>query len=178
MGRKINIYCDIDGVLTYFQKNDSLEKVAMPGYSKTLKEQKNMVEALKKLNSDTRFSVAILGAVLHDTAAEDKKEWLEEKGLGDIRRIFVPYGKSKRDYIEPTSTLNFLIDDFTENLVDWQDFSNEEKRFVGIKFCNDINGTKGRWSERGGICIDYRMNPDTIYTIISGISAEIARVSL
>lgn len=166
----INIYCDIDGVLTYFRKQDSLETVATKGYSLTLEPQESTLDMLRALNNDGRFNVRTLGAVLNKDAEADKNKWLDTYGLSDISRIFVPYGANKREYIEPTGTINILIDDFTENLINWNMYSEPEKVFIGIKYYNDINGTRGRWV--GGYNIHYLMSEVEKKNIIAGIAME------
>lgn len=172
--KKTVIYCDIDGVLTFFRKDDSLETVAQKGYSLTLRGQRNSIEMLKLLANDERFEVRILGAVLNSGAAADKALWLEERDLGHIKTIFVPYGENKRDYIEPTGDLNILIDDFTENLINWESYeSSATKRFVGVKYRNDINGNHGRWD--GLYSVDYRMDAKSMYALIAGLSCELAK---
>lgn len=70
--------------------------------------------------------------------------------------IFTPCGACKADYVK-TSGLNILIDDYTKNLLEWE---NQGRNFLGIKFDNGINGNIGKWKNRRGIVLRKEMSAE------------------
>lgn len=131
------LYIDMDGVLAVWDKNATMEDTKRPGYFRARACQENMAQALREL-SDLRVPIAILSAVYRDgTAAEDKKAWLADHGLGEIPRIFVPYGSRKKDFAGP----GILVDDYTRNLREWA-----AEGWPAVKFRNQVNGTRGTWT--------------------------------
>ena len=131
------LYIDMDGVLAVWDSRASVADTKQPGYFLARICQENMAEALREL-ARLRVPVAILSAVYRDgTAAEDKTAWLFAHGLGEIPRIFVPYGSRKTDCAGP----GILVDDYTKNLREWA----AEGR-PAVKFRNQVNGTHGTWT--------------------------------
>lgn len=154
---KINIYVDMDGVQAVYGVGDSVEKMSEVGYFRNRPAQENVIEFIKKISADERFNVAILSAVFDDDhSKEEKKQWLIENGLGGVDVIFTPCGACKADYVE-TSGLNILIDDYSKNLIEWE---NQGKNFRGIKFDNGINGNTGKWKSRKGIVLKKEMSAE------------------
>ena len=107
-----------------------------------------------------------MSAVFDDNhSKEEKKQWLIENGLGGVNAIFTPCGSCKADYVT-TSGLNILIDDYSKNLFEWENYG---KNFLGIKFDNGINGKNGKWKKHGEICLSYKMNVKELYDVLSWI---------
>ena len=57
-----------------------------------------------------------------------------------------------------------LVDDFSKNLREWVDTGDN---FIGIKFMNGINGTKGTWA---GYLVSNKMSAAQLVNAITGIA--------
>ena len=157
---KINIYIDMDGVQAVYGKGDSVEEMGKPGYFRNRPVQNNVIELMQALNIDEHINLIILSSVFADDhSVEDKLMWLVEQDLMDVRVCFVPEGERKSDYAIQGG-LNILIDDFSKNLFDWE---SKGVGFVGIKFLNGINGTKGTWARRRGLTLDSNLPAEELY---------------
>ena len=134
------IYIDMDGVLAKWNTEATTEETKKAGYFLSREPDEKIIDlinVLKLLGKD----FTILSAVYDNGyARNEKSEWLDRIDRS-IKRIFVPYGKRKSDYIEK-SGCHILIDDFTDNLLEWEKAGN-----IGIKYNNGINGTRGRWKK-------------------------------
>lgn len=161
--KKRRIYIDMDGVLAVFNPDKSLEEVAMPGYFRDLPPMENVVAAIKKIITDysDEYEVFALSSTLHEEAIADKSIWLDRElpELPKKNRIFVPYGRMKKDYIIELQDSDILLDDFSKNLREWHG--------VAIKLMNGINGTKGTWC---GYSVNGRAKPDVIRNTLLGIA--------
>lgn len=157
------LFIDMDGVLAVFDPDKSLEEVAMPGYFRNLAPMSNVVAAVKAIitNYGSEYEVYSLSSTLHEDAIQDKCFWLDKQlpELPKENRIFVPYGKVKKDYITELHDSDILIDDFSKNLREWHG--------VAIKLMNGINGTKGTWC---GYSVNGKATPDVIRNTIIGIA--------
>lgn len=157
------IFIDMDGVLAVFDPDKSLEEVAMPGYFRDLAPMQNVVAAVKNIitNYSEDYEVYSLSSTLHEEAIKDKCTWLDKElpELPKENRIFVPYGKMKKDYIVELHDTDILVDDFSKNLREWHG--------VAIKLMNGINGTKGTWC---GYSVNGKATPDVIRNTIIGIA--------
>ena len=157
------LFIDMDGVLAVFDPDKSLEEVAMPGYFRNLAPMSNVVAAVKAIitNYGSEYEVYSLSSTLHQDAIQDKCFWLDKQlpELPKENRIFVPYGKVKKDYITELHDSDILIDDFSKNLREWHG--------VAIKLMNGINGTKGTWC---GYSVNGKATPDVIRNTIIGIA--------
>ena len=88
--------------------------------------------------------------------------------IDEEHRIFVPYGIQKKDWVDQhlnlsSKSVNILLDDYTENLKDWE--SDEAGNKYAIKMINDINNSKGSWLSKEGNFIVY--SKKTSYKVIS-----------
>lgn len=167
----VNVYVDMDGVQAVYGAGDTVEKMSAVGYFRNRPVQKNVIDFIKMISADERFNVAILSAVFDDDhSKEEKKQWLIENGLGGVDAIFTPCGACKADYVK-TSGLNILIDDYSKNLLEWE---NQGKNFLGIKFDNGINGNFGKWKEHNGLCLNYKMTTDELFEVVYWVSIMIA----
>lgn len=125
-----------------YGEENSVEKMSPIGYFRNRPVQENVIDFIKLMEADRRFNIEILSAVFDDEhSAIEKKRWLVDNGLGEVDTLFTPCGARKRDYVE-TEGLNILIDDYTNNLLDWEEKGNN---YLGIKFDNGINGRVGKW---------------------------------
>lgn len=160
---KPRLFVDMDGTLAEFKVIDTFEKLLEENYFFNLRPNWSVVEAIKLfkvLHPD--IEVFILSAYLteSDYALKEKNMWLD-KYFGEIdqeHRIFVPCGESKAAAIKGgISQTDFLLDDYTINLNEW------EPPAKGIKLLNSINGTKGTWKKNR---ISYDREPADIASCI------------
>ncbi len=164
--KKTVVFFDMDGVLYEFNKV-SVEETFKKGYFANLAPQPNMVGLLKSLHAKG-VDVCILSSVYTQGSAKaDKITALEKANLDDINCIFVPYGESKKSYIDSMykNHIKILIDDFSPNLFDWE----REDLNVGIKCLNGINGTNGTWQKEGGYTISSNTKPQKGVALLLGL---------
>lgn len=145
MDEKQRLFVDMDGTLAVFRKVDELETLYEKGYFLNLAPQKNVLAAVRELIvNHPEIEVNILSAYLTDSqyALQEKNEWLD-KFLPEIKRdhrVFVPCGTDKKEGIRGGVRGNdFLLDDYTKNLKEWQPPAR------GIKLLNGINHSRGTW---------------------------------
>jgi len=142
---KQRLFVDMDGTLAVFKKADMLETLYEEGYFLNLQPHENLVAAVREIAlNNPSIEVHILSAYLTDSkyALAEKNEWLDRHlpEIDQAHRIFVPCGSDKKDGIEGGVRENdFLLDDYTKNLNDWQPPAR------GIKLLNGINHTQGTW---------------------------------
>lgn len=162
--KNIKIYIDMDGVLAKW-RNVSVEETYEKGFFAGLTPEACIVEAVKTMH-DRGYAVSILSAVYQDGhSVDDKRSWLKDNGLGGIPGIFVPYGEKKADYLKKSpGSVSVLVDDFSKNLREWVDTGDN---FIGIKFMNGINGTKGTWA---GYLVSNKMSAAQLVNAITGIA--------
>ncbi len=153
------LFIDMDGTLAKFQTVDTLEKLYEKGYFYNLPPNENVVEAIRNIiNNHPEKEVYILSAVLSDSkyAKAEKDAWLN-KYLPEIdaeHRIYPPCGDSKLAYVPGgIRTTDFLLDDYTHNLILW------EPPAKGIKLLNGINHTRGTWQ---GSMLRFDKNPEQL----------------
>ena len=158
--KKVNFFIDMDGVLAKWRQAASLSEVGQKGYFLNLEVELTLVEVVLELVRQG-YSVSILSHVFGESAASEKTSWLKRCGLGHIHRTFVPYGEPKTNYIDSNDNhKNILLDDYTKNLVKW-----EEKGNVGVKLYNGVNGNNGTWK---GHSISLEMSfEDIIATLVA-----------
>lgn len=143
--QKQRLFVDMDGTLAVFNPVIKLEQLYEKGYFLNLRPISSVLSAVKAIEKFcTDKEVYILSSVLSDSpfAEQEKNEWLD-KYLPEIpkeRRIFLPCGKDKKEYIPNGVRSNdVLLDDYTNNLMLW------EPPARGIKLLNGINDTRGTW---------------------------------
>ncbi|MEG0018372.1 MAG: hypothetical protein RR724_06515, partial [Hydrogenoanaerobacterium sp.] len=149
------LFVDMDGTLAVFTPASKLETLYEKGYFADLAPIQNVVDSVKLIVSEhPEIEVNILSAYLSDSpyALAEKNAWLDKylPEIDSAHRIFPPCGQSKKDYIpngvKPT---DFLLDDYTHNLREW------EPPARGIKLLNGINNTHGTW-QKASIHFDKR----------------------
>lgn len=138
------IYLDMDGVLADFdgQPNALDRFIKEDGFFLKL-QPTCLVAAINEMlkDSEQRKVIHILSASPNKRADIQKRLWLFEHLplLEPENIIFVRGGTSERksDYVEPDA---LLIDDFSDNLLDW-----ESKGGKGLKLINGRNGKGIKW---------------------------------
>ena len=152
--KKVRVYIDMDGCLAKWDPDATIQDTHRAGFFLSRKPETRLIEAVKILQEEG-VDVRILSKVYNDSAANEKAVWLRRHGLGDIPAIFVPYEGDKSAYIMKGNRTNLLLDDFSENLREWE----RDKKNVAVKFRNAINGTKGTWT---GDSVYYYQSAETI----------------
>lgn len=142
---KQRLFVDMDGTLAVFKPVDEMETLYEQGYFLNLTPHENVVDAIKEIATNhPEIEVNILSAYLTDSkyALKEKNEWLD-RYLPEVdrdHRVFVPCGTDKKEGIrEGVRKNDFLLDDYTKNLNEWQPPAR------GIKLLNGINHTRGTW---------------------------------
>lgn len=162
---KQRLFVDMDGTLAEFKTVDTLETLYEKDYFINLKPNENVLGAIKQLIADNDFDVYILSAYLTDSryALEEKNAWLDKylPELPQEKRLFVPCGTDKSvavpGLIRPD---DYLLDDYTKNLSEW------EPPARGIKLINGINHTNGTWQ---GDKIQFTHVPEELSSMISDV---------
>lgn len=162
---KQRLFVDMDGTLAEFKTVDTLETLYEKDYFINLKPNENVLGAIKQLIADNDFDVYILSAYLTDSryALEEKNAWLDKylPELPQEKRLFVPCGTDKSvavpGLIRPD---DYLLDDYTKNLSEWEPLAR------GIKLINGINHTNGTWQ---GDKIQFTHAPEELSSMISDV---------
>lgn len=156
----------MDGTLAEFRNVDTLETLYEKGYFLNLKPNENVIQAVKNIIAeDNGIEVFIMSSVLTDSefALDEKNAWVD-KYLPEIdadHRIYPPCGEDKKEYIPgQISGKDFLLDDYTKNLVLW------ELPGKGIKLLNGINDTHKTWQ---GAKIKHENSPESIASEIKNV---------
>lgn len=146
--KSLIIYSDFDGCPSIFNKNATMEELVTPQYYRNTRPDMTYITMIKEL-INAGYEVRFLSKVLSPEITKAKIEFLKEYGI-EVPFIPVPYDKDKAAYIDQNK-INVLIDDFTPGLKDWEKYG---ENFIGIKYYNGVNGTKGTWD---GYSINNRM---------------------
>lgn len=153
--KEINLFLDMDGTLAKFYANPNyLEKMYEQGYFENLKPYA-IVNTIKEIIAEMPIvNVYVLSACVDtEYCEEEKNRWLD-KYLPELpinHRLYVKVGENKTQLaklVTHTDAINLLLDDYGTNLEQW-----EEKGWIGIKFINGVNNTKGkqyRYTAKGG----------------------------
>ena len=164
---KQRLFVDMDGTLTVFTPQDSIEPLYEKDYFLNLPPHENVVEAIKHIVANQPdIDVYVLSSYLTDSeyALTEKQAWVEKylPEIDETHRIFVPNGSNKKEWIGGQRPDDILIDDYTENLLKWHPGK-------GIKLINAINHTRETWQ---GDRIRYDREPidlaDSIVKVIKG----------
>lgn len=140
------LFVDMDGTLAKFKQVDQLETLYEQGYFRNLEPLPNVVDAVKEIiQKHPEKEVFIMSSVLSDShyALDEKNEWLDLylPEIDQEHRLFPPCGENKLDYVpDGMRQTDYLLDDYTKNLVLW------EPPAKGIKLLNGINHTRGTWN--------------------------------
>lgn len=162
---KQRLFVDMDGTLAEFKPVDTLETLYEKDYFLNLKPNENVLGAIKQLIAQNDIDVYILSAYLSDShyALDEKNAWLDKylPELPQEKRLFVPCGTDK-SVVVPGHIKHddYLLDDYTKNLSEW------EPPARGIKLINGINHTNGTWQ---GDKIQFTHSPEEISNMISSV---------
>ncbi len=174
--KRIEYYVDMDGVLAVWNEKASEEETHQKGYFAG-RDMDIAALSLVRLLKNSGKDVMILSSVYQDDhSAQEKREWLNNAGLPDIKEIFVPYGEDKYRYIKSDeTTLPVLIDDYGKNLVDW-----ENQGYFPVKYFNGVNNQPKLDVIDGsvhvkidswyGASIDSRMTPEDMYKRVTALA--------
>lgn len=143
------LFVDMDGTLAEFKTIEKFETLYEEGYFRDLRPQQNVIDAIKEIITDkTEYEVYVISAVLEDSkyALKEKKAWLKEylPELHEKNQIFTACGKDKREWVSDLKDNDFLLDDYTKNLLSWSQ-QIEGKKGSGIKLLNGKNDTHKTW---------------------------------
>ena len=138
------LFVDMDGTLAEFKPVDKIETLYEKGYFLNLRPQVEVVEAVNSIIAKENVEVYILSSVLSDSkyALQEKNEWLNQylPEIPEERRLFPACGVDKKTIVTGgVGKKDFLLDDYTVNLIQW------EPPGKGVKLLNGINHTKGTW---------------------------------
>lgn len=149
LGKDVVIFCDMDGVLARWEIGCTYERTWEPNYFLERDLEPAVKEALMLLE-DAGFKICILSAAYMNGVAEvDKTNWLDNNGMKQLNRLFVPCGRNKADFVVSKPGTNYiLLDDYNTNLISWSKEEREGSNFIAVKFLNGINGGSGAWNGR------------------------------
>ena len=147
--RKRRLFVDMDGTLARFHDEvQYLERMWEKDFFANLRPFENVVEGVREfIKENPDVEVFALSSVIDsEYCVDEKNQWLD-KYLPEIplkNRMFPKAGSSKSEFVKEVTGIevtvdDFLLDDYTVNLVDWQPPGR------GIKLLNAINHTKGSW---------------------------------
>ena len=145
-GARQRLFVDMDGTLAVFDAVNSLEELYEPGYFKNLNPQTNVVDAIRDIisNHSEDIEVFVISSVISGarTALAEKNEWLDKymPELDEKHRVFCKSGIDRTTAIPGGLRKDdFLLDDYTRNLQQW------EPPARAVKLLNGINHTKSSW---------------------------------
>lgn len=147
--KNLVIYSDFDGCPSKFNKQATMEELVTPQYYRNTQPDMHYITMIKLL-INAGYEVRFLSKALSQEIAEAKIAFLKDYGI-DVPFVAVPYDQDKAAYIK-NDGLALLIDDFTPGLNDWEKYGDN---FIGIKYYNGVNGSKGTWD---GYSINSRMS--------------------
>ncbi|WP_092755450.1 5' nucleotidase, NT5C type [Hydrogenoanaerobacterium saccharovorans] len=168
------LFVDMDGTLAVFKPTNRLEALYEKDYFANLKPIDSVIGAIKLIiKQHPEVEVNILSSYLSDSpyALQEKNEWLDmylPETNSDKRRIFLPCGQDKKDYVAGgIKETDYLLDDYTHNLSQW------EPPAKGIKLLNGINHTRGTWDKDR---IRFDKSSEQLASDIINVMAGVAQV--
>jgi len=150
----IKLFLDMDGTLAKFNsKRNALERFDKEkGFFATLKPFKH-IEKINELALRQDIEIYIISATPNEQADNDKMIWIR-KHLNNIKEqniCFCRIGTNKANEIKRQLNIDIdntclLLDDYTNNLIDWN-----KSNGIGIKRLTSLANNKSkRWK---GICV-------------------------
>ena len=145
----IKLFLDLDGTLAKFNsKKNALERFDKEqGFFASLKPFKN-INVINELATSGNVEVFVISASPNEVADSDKMIWIK-KYLPNIKQTNVcicRIGTNKAKEIKRQLNIDIddkclLLDDYTNNLIDW-----EQSKGIGIKRLTSIANNKSkRW---------------------------------
>ena len=133
------LFIDMDGTLArFYDQAKCVEKMMEPGFFLNLQPYEATVNAVKLLCARDDLRLFVLSTVDGDAARNDKRIWIAEKIGPELPCLFCASGQSKADYVRDSfgglTEDDYLLDDYSRNLVEWESAGGR-----GIKFVNELN---------------------------------------
>ena len=165
----INLFLDLDGTLAKFNnKRNALKRFDNEiGFFANLKPYK-YIEFVNELANSKEVNVYVISATPNDQADQDKLVWIE-KYLNNIKKeniCFSRIGENKAKVIKDKLNITIdnnclLLDDYTKNLIEWQNLNG-----IGIKrITSKADNSRGLWK---GYCLkDLRQLSILINSIVN-----------
>ena len=165
----INLFLDLDGTLAKFNsKRNCLKRFDNEiGFFANLKPYK-YIEFVNELANNKNVNVYVISATPNDQADQDKLIWIR-KYLNNIKEeniCFSRIGENKAKVIKDKLNITIdnnclLLDDYTKNLIEWQNLNG-----IGIKrITSKADNSRGLWK---GYCLkDLRQLSILINSIIN-----------
>ena len=165
----INLFLDLDGTLAKFNnKRNALKRFDNEiGFFANLKPYK-YIEFVNELANNKNVNVYVISATPNDQADQDKLVWIE-KYLNNIKKeniCFSRIGENKAKVIKDKLNITIdnnclLLDDYTKNLIEWQNLNG-----IGIKrITSKADNSRGLWK---GYCLkDLRQLSVLINSIVN-----------
>lgn len=161
------LFLDLDGTLTVLDTNIMENLLAYPNYflEHTFANDRaiGLVSDFIREYQICEENVYILTKApsFLPTAKDDKMQWIEKHlepvwpGISQRAIVQIENGISKRDFIQELfddkDCLYILIDDYTNNLHEWEKNQNCANFWLGIKAMNGYNRREGKWK---GLLLD------------------------
>lgn len=164
---KFTLANDMDGVYADFYEEDNyLDRMWEDGFYYNLKPEHSPCKALEKIAQRGDVDIYLNTAGISEQCFKEKQMWSKDwlPFVKDMVYCDMSVGKkiSKAEAAEiylgrKLTKTDFLIDDFSQNLVDW-----EAHGGTGIKFRNRINGKGTNGTNYGGPQVFYSSSPDEL----------------
>ena len=142
---KIKLFIDMDGTLTEWRKACTQEHLFLDNYFYSLKPHFKLLRYLQSLDN-SNIEIFIASHYITDKSVKEKNKWLDRYfNIKNENRIFIPSHIRKSEYIkkylgEDILKEHILLDDFTPNLIEW-----ENNGGTAIKAINRINRKSIKW---------------------------------
>lgn len=154
------LFIDMDGTLArFYDQARCVEKMYEPAFFRNLLPYGSTVRAVKLLSERDDIQVAILSAVDGEEARADKRDWVDTNIGSGIPCMFCAAGQPKAEFVRVSkggiSADDYLLDDYSRNLVEW-----ESAGGCGIKFINELNGRGWNGHNYGGGRVYYDQAPE------------------
>ena len=139
------LFVDMDGTIARFYSNNKYEEAMFePGFFKNLRPYRKVILGLKMFaKKHPDVPLFVLSACITDLSVAEKDEWIDAhfEIIPRERRIYMRVGEKKSNFVpNGISCADYLLDDYTKNVVEWTDDGGK-----GIKIQNEINCKNGTW---------------------------------
>jgi len=134
ISQKMNIFFDMDGVLCDFNKKyNENNNFSSPNWFTDLEPIKPTLKLLNAMLENDE-NINIISASPNENADNDKRDWLKKYlPLLDENKINIcRIGDNKAEIIGKIDDSCILIDDYTNNLIEWAKNGGSSIKFVGL----------------------------------------------